>query len=178
MQAMVDIISVPGEKSPFTAPDTPSAEAVVEALQKSVEQGPESKEPGPEDDIVQAGETTPVQAMQVLPSKRGGTEAALNDEVSVHVEKILEEGLGPLYASLPENAKPIFKRKGEEAANQISAMVRSLKLEVSKVVRLIRDWLLIIPKVNKYFLEQEAKIKTDMLIEFVEAKKEDLAKQP
>ena len=79
---------------------------------------------------------------------------------------------------MPETAKPLFRKKGEEAAHEISEMVRRLKLEVSKVVRLIRDWLLAIPNVNKFFLEQEAKIKTDRLVDLVEARKEDLSKSP
>jgi hypothetical protein len=35
-------------------------------------------------------------------------------------------------------------------------------------LKLIREWLLIIPGVNKYFLEQEAKIKTDKIQQLYE----------
>jgi hypothetical protein len=31
-------------------------------------------------------------------------------------------------------------------------------------VEIIRNWLKLIPRVNKYFLEQESKIKTDRII--------------
>jgi hypothetical protein len=39
------------------------------------------------------------------------------------------------------------------------------KVNVKKVRDLIIKWLRIIPGVNRYFLEQEAKIKSDRLLE-------------
>jgi hypothetical protein len=62
--------------------------------------------------------------------------------------------------------------------NEISKMVRSLQLNVKRALQLIRDWLLTVPKVNKFFLEQEAKIKVDKINLLIEARKEDLLKQP
>ena len=103
--------------------------------------------------------------------------SAPKDDVTLRVEKILEEDLGELYATLPESAKPKFKEKGERAAVEISAMVRSLKLKARRALELIRDWLLVIPAVNRFFLEQEAKIKVDMLTELIAAEKEERMKQ-
>jgi len=51
-------------------------------------------------------------------------------------------------------------------------MVGSFKIKARKVLHLIRDWLKIIPGINKYFLEQEAKIKTDKIIELAEQEKQ------
>ena len=93
------------------------------------------------------------------------------DEVVIEVERILEDGLGEMYASLPESARPLFRKKGEEAATEISIMVKGLKIEFHRALELIRNWLMTIPKVNKFFLEQEAKIKVDLLIQFVEDRK-------
>lgn len=87
------------------------------------------------------------------------------DEVMIEVEKILEDGLEGYFDQLPEEAKPRFRQKGEEVAMQIAGMVRTFRVQVKKVLLLIRDWLLTIPGVNKFFLEQEAKIKTDRVIE-------------
>ena len=95
------------------------------------------------------------------------------DPITVEVERVLEAGLGELYAGLPESARPLFKQKGEEAANEISFMVRQLKIEVRHALELIRDWLLTIPGVNKFFLEQEAKIKVDLLVQLVEERKRE-----
>jgi hypothetical protein len=86
------------------------------------------------------------------------------DEVVVEVEKILEAGLGEYYNEMPEAAKQRFHAKGRQVAVQIAAMVRQLKLQVKQALHLIREWLQTIPGVNKFFLEQESKIKTDQLM--------------
>lgn len=88
------------------------------------------------------------------------------DDVTMQVEGILEEDLGPIYASLPEDAKPLFREKGEQVAREISTMLQTLKVKAARILRLIRDWLHTIPKVNSFFLEQEAKIKTDRILAF------------
>ena len=87
------------------------------------------------------------------------------DDLTMQIEGILEEGLGQLYTTLPEDAKPLFRQKGEETSHEISSFLRRAKVKASQILQLIRDWLLTIPKVNTFFLEQEAKIKTDRLLE-------------
>ncbi len=104
--------------------------------------------------------------------------AVVKDETLIRVEKIMEKDLGSFYTTMPPAAQTLFKKKGEEAANEISAMVRNFKVKAGKVLKLIRDWLHTIPGVNRYFLEQEAKIKTDNIMEMAEAMKEDSLKQP
>jgi len=148
----------------------------LEADERAYEQSPDSKETFLEKDpaTVEADRPTPVQ--EQVPAATTAAHQA-KDEVVVHVEKIMEEGLGGLYATLPDDAKPLFRKKGEEAAIEIASMVRTMKMQVARVLRLVRDWLLTIPKVNRFFLEQEAKIKTDELLEYAEARREDLSKQ-
>lgn len=153
----------------------------LEADERAYEQSPESKEhflEKPEEEIERlekpAQEAEPL-AVAAKPAKIPA--AVIKDDVLLNVERIMEHDLGGLYAELPENAKPLFKKKGEEAAQEISSMVRSLKLKVARILRLLRDWLLTIPKVNRFFLEQEAKIKTDEIIEYAEARKEELTKK-
>ena len=100
------------------------------------------------------------------------------DETLIRVEKIMEKDLGSFYTTMPPAAQALFKKKGEEAANEISAMIRNFKVKVGKVLKLLRDWLHTIPGVNRFFLEQEAKIKTDNIMEMAEAMREDSLKQP
>jgi len=57
-----------------------------------------------------------------------------------------------------------FKQKGEETAGKIRSMVETAKENARKIFDLIRDWLRVIPGVNRFFLEQEAKIKTDKIL--------------
>ncbi|MSR85160.1 hypothetical protein EXS71_01845 [Candidatus Uhrbacteria bacterium] len=94
------------------------------------------------------------------------------DDVTIEVEKILEQGLQQYFQTMPEPAQARFRQKGVEAADKIAGMVRSFHVTVKTVLRLIRDWLMTIPGVNKFFLEQEAKIKTDQIIELEQARRE------
>lgn len=82
----------------------------------------------------------------------------------IRIEEILEEDLGEVYLSLPQNLKKEFKTKGEQTAIRIELAVRKTKVKVKEIVKLIIEWLKIIPGVNRYFLEQEAKIKTDKIL--------------
>jgi len=81
------------------------------------------------------------------------------------VEAILEDGLEDLYFSLNEATQEKFKKKGEETATKIVQLIGVAKATFRRVFKLIFKWLCIIPGVNKYFLEQEAKIKADRIIE-------------
>ena len=44
-------------------------------------------------------------------------------------------------------------------------MIETGKAVGRKILKLIRSWLKLIPGVNKFFLEQEAKIKTDKIVD-------------
>jgi len=56
-----------------------------------------------------------------------------------------------------------FKEEGEKTTIKINQLLDKAKVSVSKIVALIKRWLSLIPKTNKYFLEQEAKIKADKI---------------
>lgn len=86
------------------------------------------------------------------------------DKLTEEVEKILEDGLGDAFQRLSPVAKQEFKIKGEKTAAKISELLRSTHIKVKQIVRLIIDWLKILPGINKFFLEQEAKIKTDKIM--------------
>ncbi len=85
------------------------------------------------------------------------------------VENILSDGIKDLYLALPEQRKPAFRQKGEAAANHITDMILRGAIKVKEVWKLITDWLGSLPGINKYFLEQEIKIKTDRVMEFAES---------
>lgn len=87
------------------------------------------------------------------------------DEITLKIEKIMEDGLGDAYSRLSPIAKQEFKIKGEETATAIRELLQSAHVKIKKIVRLIIAWLRILPGINKFFLEQEAKIKTDRIIE-------------
>lgn len=80
------------------------------------------------------------------------------------IESILQADLLELYQSLDEPTRQRFKLVGEETATKIEVLLQSTKVQVKKIVELIKQWLKIIPHLNKHFIEQEAKIKTDRLL--------------
>jgi len=80
------------------------------------------------------------------------------------IEKIMEDGLAELYSQMPPDKQQEFRRVGEVTAQQINQLLSATKIQISKIISLIKDWLKIIPGVNRFFIEQEAKIKTDELL--------------
>ena len=98
------------------------------------------------------------------------------DPELMRVERTLEDGLGDIYVAMPKAARQRFKLKGEAVAVTLRTMIASAKISAKKVLALIRDWLKMIPGVNRYFLEQEAKLKTDRILELA-AKRKDGAGQ-
>ncbi len=91
-------------------------------------------------------------------------------EMTRNIERILEEDLGEVYFKMPPALQKEFRAKGEETASKIEKLLKQTRVAVRKILKLIREWLKIIPGVNKFFLEQEAKIKTDQLIKLKEKK--------
>lgn len=79
------------------------------------------------------------------------------------VEDILEDDLESIYTELDPNTQKTFKEQGEETAKQIVVTIHKLKHHTRKIIKLISSWLKIIPGINKLFVEQEAKIKTDKI---------------
>lgn len=86
------------------------------------------------------------------------------DELSAKIEKVLEENIAEAYQKLSPSGKQAFKIKGEKTAAAIKEMVQSGHAKARKIFGLILEWLKLLPGVNRFFLEQEAKIKTDRLI--------------
>ncbi len=89
--------------------------------------------------------------------------AATFDEYK-KIESILEDGLGEIYLQMTAEEQAIFKQKGEETAIKILKLAVKPVIQVKKIFQLIREWLKTIPGVNKFFLEQTAKIKTDSVL--------------
>lgn len=100
----------------------------------------------------------------IVPKKRPAPVLPMRDEMTVKIEKIMEEGLGDAFQNLSPVAKEEFKLKGEKAAGQIRQMLNSAHIKIKKIFRLIYEWLKILPGINRFFLEQEAKIKADKII--------------
>ncbi|MBI5221441.1 MAG: hypothetical protein HY979_01405 [Candidatus Magasanikbacteria bacterium] len=83
----------------------------------------------------------------------------------IQIEKILEDDLQEVYFKLEPATREKFKTKGEQTAWQIEQILNSTRVKAKKIFSLILDWLKLIPGVNKFFIRQEAKIKTEKIIQ-------------
>jgi hypothetical protein len=90
------------------------------------------------------------------------------DEREKKIEKILEKDMDDVYLGLRSEKREEFKTAGEKTAKQINGMINNGKLKFKKVIALIKKWLLVVPGINRFFLEQEAKLKTDEIMKITE----------
>ena len=81
-----------------------------------------------------------------------------------NIENILEEDLEEIYFEMDPATQDAFKKSGEETTKEIINLIENAIKSFKKVFKLITNWLKIIPGINKFFLEQEGKIKTDKLL--------------
>ncbi|RJQ34991.1 hypothetical protein C4566_01395 [Candidatus Parcubacteria bacterium] len=87
------------------------------------------------------------------------------------VENILANGMEQAFLTMDIATQAKFKAKGEETAKKIATLMLKTKLKAKQVVNLILEWLRIIPKINKFYIEQEAKIKADHIMKIYNGKK-------
>jgi len=80
------------------------------------------------------------------------------------IDDILEDGLGEIYVTLTPEKQAELRRVGGETVRQIDQLLDHAKSQINKIIGLIRKFLLVIPGVNRFFLEQEVKIKADKII--------------
>lgn len=88
----------------------------------------------------------------------------VRDDITLKIEHIMSEGLTDAYRSLTPLQQQEFKLRGEQTAVQIRILLQETKIKVKKIFQLLIEWLKLLPGVNRYFLEQEAKIKADHII--------------
>lgn len=89
---------------------------------------------------------------------------SFQDRRAQAIDAILAEGLNEVFLKMTPAEQKEFKAKGEETVTKINKLLDQAKIKTRKIIDLIRRWLKIIPGVNKFFLEQEAKIKADRII--------------
>jgi len=80
------------------------------------------------------------------------------------IDNVLAEGLNEIFLKMNAAEQKEFKKKGEETVLKINELLGKTKVKVNKIIDLIKAWLKLIPGINKFFLEQEAKIKADKIM--------------
>ena len=68
--------------------------------------------------------------------------------------------------AMSQAAPLLMRRAGGSllAAAKIEVILQQAKVKLISLIKLIRAWLLLLPGVNRFFLEQEAKIKAEKLM--------------
>ena len=144
------------EKLPLVeAPVTPEAQGAQEPIVS-----PE-REAKPE-----TAEATPPAASAITAPQ--APTVSLKPQQLQKIESVLEEDLKDLYAQMSQDQRRLFREEGERTARAIDTLVSTAKAAAKRILFLIQRWLRIIPGINRWFLEQEAKIKTDKIMAIVE----------
>ncbi len=86
------------------------------------------------------------------------------DNLTAQIEEIMEQDLGDAYNELTPIQKQEFKIKGERTAWEIRNLMKKAHVGAKTIFKLILEWLKVLPGINRFFLEQEAKIKTDKIL--------------
>lgn len=148
------------ERGPLVqSPETPAVKE--EAVLENEPTGEEAENAPPEE---RSRQTTSTPERPTLKRKSAPVMPLVRDPVVIKIEKILESGVGDAYNRLSPIAKQEFKMEGEQTAMKIRELLKSAHVKVKKIFQLIMEWLKLLPGVNHFFLEQEAKIKTDRVL--------------
>ncbi len=139
-------------------------EQVTTVVEQPVVAKPESKV----EQVVVAKPETKVEQVaevKVVPSTTVSSPVVSSQiKVEKDIEGILAKGLDNVFLSMDASTQLEFKKKGEKTSQAIVVLLQKAKLKVKKIINLIVSWLKIIPRVNKYYIEQEAKIKTEEIL--------------
>lgn len=166
-------ISTPFSEPAITYPDTqpippalppipvetkqPTKQEVTETTVEAPAEQP-AELPAPKKASVTTDDATPASTATALP-------ATDKTEVRKQIESILQQGLSEMFVNMPPAERAAFSKSANETAGKLELLVSQFKATAREVLALIRAWLTKIPKVNKYFLEQSSKIKTDEILE-------------
>lgn len=88
----------------------------------------------------------------------------VRDDLTLKIEHIMEADLADAFRALTPLQQQEFKLKGEQTANKIRELLQQTKVKVKKIFALLVAWLRFLPGIDRFFLEQEAKIKADQII--------------
>ncbi|MDP2943958.1 MAG: hypothetical protein Q8N57_00050 [bacterium] len=137
--------------SPLSRPEKiASPEIKAERVSAVLEKAPET---------LKTGETAPVATRPVASAALG-----YQEQRAQAIDAILAEGLNEVYLKMDAPHQQEFKKRGEEIVKKINLLLSKTKVRANKIIALIKAWLKLIPGINHFFLEQEAKIKTDKII--------------
>lgn len=159
-------------EQPVTEPmpeGTPEGTAIAETVDQQVE----TKSPTEQalEQYVQVDEDHPEESPYVI--RKAGTQKddtqttpIQPSQHQVDIENILAADLSNAYRQMSPEQQEEFKKAGEATATKIVTLIEKAKITARKVLALVSNWLKMIPGVNRFFLEQEVKIKTEEILRY------------
>lgn len=111
---------------------------------------------------IKPGEPLPVVQLPKMPL--AAAPKAEEKELEHKIQRILSEDIVDLYKNLPDEQKRVVLREGKYTIRTLIELVRRAKCRAKEIVELIRRWLQKIPGINRFFAEQEAKIKAQKIM--------------
>lgn len=154
-------VARPEIPAPIEQPQPPEGPPLPEQLVESAQQqAPLEKEGGLLDEAIES-----LRAKLRRPKKQKPTAIPqMRDELTAKIEKIMEDGLADAYRELTPVQQQEFKLKGEEVSTKIRDLMRRTHVKIKQIFKLLVEWLRFLPGVNRFFVEQEAKIKADRIL--------------
>ncbi len=128
-----------------------SSEKIIEksALEKKVKQEGQTKSEVRE-------------ATTIIPAALSTDDYHLKREIEI--DACLSEGLSETFLAMSPEKQRIFKTEGENTVKKINILLDATKININKIIDLIKKWLKLITGINRFFLDQEAKIKADKIV--------------
>ncbi len=164
-------------KHTIPSPEIPATEGTSFQVEQRPKPQAETRTPHPETEKSSETESQPKpqaenveSAIQSLTQKLRGSKKkkieipTIKDEITRRVERVMEEGLGDAYRELTVVQQQEFKIKGEETAWKIRQLLKRGHIKIKEIFKLLVEWLRLLPGINKFFIEQEAKIKADKIL--------------
>lgn len=109
--------------------------------------------------VVPSVEHVPNNVVELRPQK---------DPLFEAVEDILERELRPLYDAMPKAKQDLFRAVADRTTQKIRDDIAAGKLNRHRTMKWIGEWLSVIPQVNRYWIGQERKNRTDDLFDLQE----------
>ncbi len=154
------------EKSPDARP-TPEVQQPPEQ-QREAERQPETRPEQVGEQRTEDEQSRRQAAPPAIQNQPAAPAPVAKDSILIEIENVLSEHLEEIFAGMTPQQQMAFQQKGEETAREVKTLLQETKVKVREILNLIKEWLQMIPGVNKFFLEQEAKIKTDRLLNWRE----------
>lgn len=145
-----------------------------QGVEKSFEAGKQTYEQSVQDKERRVGQETSTKPVKNPARKKSAktkpAPVAVSDQEVYEIKSVLGEDLGPSYYKMTPEEQRQFLSEEEKVAVEIDEELHKPRVKAKKIFKLIFNWIKGIPLVNSFFAKQEAKIKTEKIIELKQKK--------